>query len=77
MAGSPRRKENLAASSRLRSRHSAAVNVDPDTAQRDLAIPTALQRRLGHGDCGIYAEVIAGGTISADDTIAAEQPELL
>ena len=38
----------------------AAVNVDPDTAQRDLAIPTALQRRLGHGDCGIYAEVIDG-----------------
>ena len=55
----------------------AAVNVDPDTAQRDLAIPTALQRRLGHGDCGIYAEVIAGGTISAGDEIAAEQPELL
>jgi len=55
----------------------AAVNVDPDTAQRDLAIPQALQRRLGHGDCGIYAEVITGGTISADDTIAAEQPELL
>ena len=55
----------------------AAVNVDPDTAQRDLAIPPALQRRLGHGDCGIYAEVIAGGTISAGDTIAAEQPELL
>jgi MOSC domain-containing protein len=55
----------------------AAVNVDPDTAQRDLAIPQALQRRLGHGDCGIYAEVIEGGTISAGDTIAAEQPELL
>ena len=55
----------------------AAVNVDPDTAQRDLAIPPALQRRLGHADCGIYAEVIAGGTISADDAIAAEQPALL
>jgi uncharacterized protein YcbX len=55
----------------------AAVNVDPDTAQRDLAIPQALQRRLGHADCGIYAEVIEGGTISANDTIAAEQPELL
>ncbi len=40
----------------------AAVNVDPDTAQRDLAIPQALQRRLGHADCGIYAEVIEGGT---------------
>ncbi len=55
----------------------AAVNVDPDTAARDLAIPQALQRRLGHADCGIYAEVITGGTISAEDTIAAEQPELL
>ena len=55
----------------------AAVNVDPDTAQRDLAIPPALQRRLGHADCGIYAEVIAGGTISADDAIATEQPALL
>ena len=55
----------------------AAVNVDPDTAQRDLAIPQALQRRLGHADCGIYAEVITGGTIGAGDTIAAEQLELL
>ena len=27
-------------------------------AQRDLVIPQALQRRLGHADCGIYAEVI-------------------
>jgi len=55
----------------------AAVNVDPDTAQRDLAIPQALQRRLAHADCGIYAEVITGGTISDGDTIAAEEPELL
>jgi uncharacterized protein len=55
----------------------AAINVDPDTAQRDLAIPPALQRRLGHADCGIYAEVITGGTINAGDTIAAEQVELL
>lgn len=55
----------------------AAVNVDPDTAARDLSIPQALQRRLGHADCGIYAEVITGGTIATDDTIAAEQPELL
>jgi uncharacterized protein YcbX len=55
----------------------AAVNVDPDTAQRDLAIPAALQRRLGHADCGIYAEVIEGGTITDGDTIAAVQPALL
>jgi uncharacterized protein YcbX len=55
----------------------AAVNVDPDTAERDLAIPQALQRRLGHADCGIYAEVIASGTIAAGDTVAAEQGELV
>jgi uncharacterized protein YcbX len=55
----------------------AAVNVDPETAERDLSIPQALQRRLGHGDCGIYAEVIEGGSIAVGDTIAAEQPALL
>src|SRR5260370_35005434 len=55
----------------------AAVNVDPDTAARDLAIPQALMRRLGHNECGIYAEVIAGGTIGVADAIAAEQPRLL
>lgn len=55
----------------------AAINVDPDTAERDLAIPQALQRRLGHGDCGIYAEVTTGGTITVGDTIAAEQVEAL
>jgi len=54
----------------------AAVNVDPDTAARDLAIPKALMQRLGHCDCGIYAEVIAGGSIGAGDTIAAEEPKL-
>src|ERR1700761_537440 len=55
----------------------AAVNVDPDTAARDLAIPQALMQRLGHADCGIYAEVIEGGTIHVGDTIAAEQPTLV
>lgn len=55
----------------------AAVNVDPDTARRDLTIPAALQRRLGHADCGIYAEVIEGGTIRTDDAITAEQPAML
>jgi uncharacterized protein len=54
----------------------AAVNVDPDTGARDLAIPQALMRRFGHNECGIYAEVIAGGSIATGDMIAAEQPEL-
>jgi uncharacterized protein YcbX len=55
----------------------AAINVDPDTAERDLAIPQALQRRLGHADCGIYAEVVTGGVIAVGDSVAAEQAELV
>jgi uncharacterized protein len=55
----------------------AAVNVDPETAARDLDIPPMLMRRLGHNECGIYAEVIAGGAIAVGDTIEIEQPPLL
>jgi uncharacterized protein YcbX len=55
----------------------AAINVDPETAERDLALPQALQRRLGHADCGIYAEVVTGGTIAVGDSVAAEQAELV
>lgn len=47
----------------------AATNVDPATGMRDLTIPATLQRNLGHADCGIYAEVIAGGEIKPGDTI--------
>jgi uncharacterized protein YcbX len=55
----------------------AAVNVDPDTAARDLDIPASLMRRLGHNECGIYAEVTEAGTVSVGDAIAVEEPELL
>jgi uncharacterized protein YcbX len=55
----------------------AAINVDPETAARDLNILHALMRRLGHNECGIYAEVIAGGTIATGDTIGTEEPQLL
>jgi uncharacterized protein YcbX len=55
----------------------AAINVDPETAARDLDIPQTLMRRLGHADCGVYAEVIAGGTIAAGDSIAMEEPQLV
>lgn len=55
----------------------AATNVDPETAARDLDIPYTLMRRLGHAECGVYAEVIAGGTISVGDAIATERPQLV
>jgi len=51
----------------------AAVNVDPDTAARDLEIPAVLMRQLGRNECGIFAEVIAGGTIGIGDTIVPER----
>ena len=47
----------------------AATNVDPGTGIRDLKIPKALMHHLGHGDCGIYAEVVAGGEIAAGNAI--------
>jgi uncharacterized protein len=55
----------------------AAVNVDPETAVRDLDIPPTLMRRLGHNECGIYAEVIEGGEIAVGDAMAVEQPTLV
>lgn len=47
----------------------AATNVDPTSGVRDLDIPWTLDARLGHRDCGIYAEVIAGGTLSVGDVL--------
>jgi hypothetical protein len=52
----------------------AAINVDPDSAARDLEIPRMLQRRLGHADCGVYAEVIAGGSVAVGDAITIGPP---
>ncbi|HZU90572.1 MAG TPA: MOSC domain-containing protein [Stellaceae bacterium] len=47
----------------------AATEVNPDTAERDLDIPGALQRRFGHNLMGIYAEVLGGGEIGVGDAI--------
>ena len=47
----------------------AATNVDPDTGIRDLTIPATLQQTYGHSDCGVYAQVIAGGEIALGDTL--------
>jgi uncharacterized protein YcbX len=47
----------------------AATNVDPDTGARDLAIPETLLRSFGHADCGVYAEVIEAGEITAGDEL--------
>jgi uncharacterized protein YcbX len=47
----------------------AATEVDPSTGARDLAVVKGLMDNFGHTDCGIYAEVTAGGEIAPGDRI--------
>jgi uncharacterized protein YcbX len=54
----------------------AATNVDPDTGIRDLEIPKSLMRSYGHFDCGIYAEVLSGGSVANGESFVREQAEL-
>lgn len=49
----------------------AATNVDPKTGARDMDIPAALLRKLGHMDVGVYATVATGGTLSIGDRLEA------
>jgi uncharacterized protein YcbX len=51
----------------------AAIDVDPETAARDLDLPDALMRHFGHAECGVYAEVIAGGVVNVGDAIVTEE----
>ena len=47
----------------------AATKGERGTAAGDMDIPRALMKHLGHMDCGVYAEVIAGGEIAEEDGI--------
>jgi uncharacterized protein YcbX len=51
----------------------AATNVDPETGLRDLSIPDTLMRSFGHADCGVYAEVVAGGEAAIGDAVRGVQ----
>ena len=55
---------------RKRIKRCAATNVDPVTATRDMNIPRSLQDAFGHVDCGVYAEVVAGGTLAIGDAVS-------
>ena len=54
----------------------AATNVEPGTGIRDLQIPKTLMQAFGHMDCGIYAEIVAGGEIAAGDAVTEIEPAL-
>jgi uncharacterized protein YcbX len=47
----------------------AATEIDPATGTRDMSVPQTLQQTFGHGDCGVYAEVIGAGEVAAGDPI--------
>lgn len=47
----------------------AATDVDPQTGIRDLSIPKTLLQNFDHMDCGVYAEVVAGGEIAVGDAV--------
>jgi uncharacterized protein YcbX len=48
----------------------AATNVEPGTGIRDMNIPQTLLQRLGHSDCGVYAEITAAGDVAPGDAVA-------
>lgn len=58
----------------LRTRRCAATEVNPRSARRDLPVPRLLKREYGHADCGVYAEILEGGTIRCGDRISWEAP---
>ena len=48
----------------------AATNVNPQTGARDMNVPLALQEGFRHADCGVYVEILAGGTVAVGDAVA-------
>lgn len=46
-----------------------ATHVDPNSAHRDRNLLKTLQANFGHTNCGVYAVIEKGGTLSAGDTI--------
>jgi uncharacterized protein YcbX len=53
----------------LRTRRCAAIDVDPETGLRDMALPKAIFSNYGHPDCGVYLEVSGDGTVEVGDDV--------
>jgi len=47
----------------------AAVNVNPETAGRDLNLPRTLQKTYGHACCGVYLKVVREGETRIGDPL--------
>ncbi len=48
----------------------AAINVDPDSGARDLALPRTLMSAFGHMDMGLYVSVVQDSQLGPGDTVA-------
>lgn len=44
-----------------------ATNASPETGTRNAQIPATLQKRYGHMDFGVYAQVVSGGEVKLGD----------
>jgi uncharacterized protein YcbX len=53
----------------MRTTRCAATQVNPLTAERDRNPPKALQTAFGHGDLGVYAEIVGDGSVRLGDVI--------
>ena len=60
-----------AASARVvkRTKRCPATDVNPDTAARDMNLPTEIRKHFGHFDMGIYAEIETSGEVTIRDSV--------
>ena len=49
----------------------AAINVEPGTGSQSLNLLMALERGYGHRQCGLYARIVAAGTVTVGDGVTA------
>ncbi len=49
-----------------------AINIEPGSGSQSLNLLLALGRGYGHQQCGVYARVLSGGTITAGDPVSLE-----
>ena len=54
-----------------RTQRCEAINVDPTSGARDMALPAVMQRTWGHADFGVYAVVEAAGEIAPGAAVTA------
>jgi uncharacterized protein len=50
----------------------AAVNVNPQTAERDLNLPKAIAQSFGHVNLGVYLETLGDGELQIGDVVGSK-----